>query len=102
MHNCKPGANVNVVKRADWTPLMLACTKQDVEVVKALVSNGADLGFVNKDGWTCLHLAAREGNVQILDTLLKSCNCEAENAVSSGQLKERKSRNGRKAIHIAG
>ena len=41
------------------TPLMLACTKDNLEVVETLVSNGASLELVNKDGWTPFHIACR-------------------------------------------
>ncbi len=41
------------------TPLMLACTKDDVETVRLLVENGASLSLRNKDGWTSFHIACR-------------------------------------------
>ncbi|CAL8100952.1 unnamed protein product [Orchesella dallaii] len=91
------GANVNVVKRADWTPLMLACTKQNISVIQALVRSGADFNFINKDGWTCLHIAAREGNTDIISYLLESC----KDGKLRKTLQERKSRNGRKPVHTA-
>ena len=41
------------------TPLMLACTKENVAVVETLVKSGASLDLVNKDGWTPFHIACR-------------------------------------------
>ena len=41
------------------TPLMLACTRDDLEVVRILVSHGASLKLRNKDGWTPFHIACR-------------------------------------------
>ena len=46
-HNVK----VDPLKRADWTPLMLACTKagpEALEVVKLLLRHDADLNLKNK------------------------------------------------------
>ena len=46
-HNVK----VDPLKRADWTPLMLACTKdgpEALEIVKMLICRGADLNLKNK------------------------------------------------------
>jgi ankyrin repeat protein len=38
---------------------MLACTKDNLEVIMKLVDAGANMGLVNKDGWNCFHIAAR-------------------------------------------
>ncbi|CAG7664884.1 unnamed protein product [Allacma fusca] len=92
------GADVNAVKKADWTPLMLACTKLNIEVVSILLTHGADPLFRNKDGWNSFHLATREGSVKILDLLLDNC------PISSPELQQlvnSRSRNGRKPLHTA-
>ncbi len=47
------------LKQGDWTPLMLACAKENVEIVRSLVIAGSDLHLRNKDGWTPFHIAAR-------------------------------------------
>ncbi|XP_059089525.1 ankyrin repeat domain-containing protein 16-like [Tigriopus californicus] len=61
-----PGVAVDVIKRGDWTPLMLACTKaENGPIVQLLLSAGADASRVNKDGWTAFHLASRLGDVTI-------------------------------------
>ena len=38
---------------------MLACTKDDLEVVQILVENKANLHLKNKDGWNSFHIAVR-------------------------------------------
>ncbi|PVD25198.1 hypothetical protein C0Q70_15696 [Pomacea canaliculata] len=51
------GCEVDCIKRGDWTPLMLACTRPQLDVVKLLVYHGANPAFVNKDGWNSFHIA---------------------------------------------
>lgn len=53
------GIHPDSLKQGDWTPLMLACTKNNLEIVQLLVSNGADVSLKNKDGWTAFHIACR-------------------------------------------
>lgn len=67
------GCQVDPLKRADWTPLMLACTKHDLQVVKLLIEKGANLKLRNKDGWTPFHIACREGHASIVGYLLDTC-----------------------------
>ncbi|NXC19388.1 ANR16 protein, partial [Corythaeola cristata] len=64
------GASVDCLKKADWTPLMMACTRQNLEVIKALVEHGANPLLKNKDGWNCFHIASREGHPQVIQYLL--------------------------------
>lgn len=91
---CYYGADVNALRRGDWTPLMLACTKIQpgisLDIVKKLVSCGAVINMQNKDGWSCVHLLAREGSLDVFNYLLK---CGLNVNV--------KTRNGRTALHIA-
>ncbi|KAF5283105.1 hypothetical protein FQA39_LY17412 [Lamprigera yunnana] len=66
------GADVNALKRSDWTPLMLTCTKitnTSYYCVKLLLENGAMVNFKNKDGWNVAHLISREGCNDILKIL---------------------------------
>ncbi|KAJ8950752.1 hypothetical protein NQ318_011245 [Aromia moschata] len=88
------GANVNALKRADWTALMLACTKvigeDSLKTVNILLKHGAIVNHKNKDGWTVLHLISREGDVAIFNLLLKH-----------GLDVTVKTKNGRSALHIA-
>ncbi|NXI52963.1 ANR16 protein, partial [Chloroceryle aenea] len=64
------GVSVDPLKKADWTPLMMACTRQNLEVIKALVEHGANPLLKNKDGWNCFHIASREGHPHVLQYLL--------------------------------
>lgn len=49
---------------------MMACTRQNLEVIKDLVEHGANPLLKNKDGWNCFHIASREGHGQVLGYLL--------------------------------
>jgi L-histidine N-alpha-methyltransferase len=87
----RAGAHVDSLKKADWTPLMLACTKQNLAVVEELVKGGASLSLVNKDGWTPFHIACREGHSDIIEFLLDT----------SPGCWDTVSRNGRTQLHTA-
>ena len=63
-------ADVDALKRADWTPLMFACVNGHLDCATVLVEHGASVDRVNKDGWTAFHLACREGHIEILKYLL--------------------------------
>ncbi|XP_066525269.1 ankyrin repeat domain-containing protein 16 isoform X2 [Hoplias malabaricus] len=65
------GAKIDCLKRADWTPLMMACTKRDLGVIKVLLDHGADPTLQNKDGWNSLHIACREGDPAVIEHLLQ-------------------------------
>ncbi|XP_040611478.1 ankyrin repeat domain-containing protein 16 isoform X2 [Mesocricetus auratus] len=60
------GAVVDSLKKADWTPLMMACTRKNLEVIQDLVEYGANPLLKNKDGWNSFHIASREGDPVIL------------------------------------
>nr|ACO15441.1 Ankyrin repeat domain-containing protein 16 [Caligus clemensi] len=81
------------LKRADWTPLMLACTKvNNVKSIRILIEDGeADLLRVNKDGWTPFHLIVCEGDLESIKYIL---------SVTPEAWKTR-SHNGRTPLHIA-
>ncbi|XP_059895118.1 ankyrin repeat domain-containing protein 16 isoform X2 [Gadus macrocephalus] len=69
------GAKVDCLKKADWTPLMMACTRRSPEVIQELLSQGADPFFKNKDGWNCFHIACREGDPLVVQHLLQVAPC---------------------------
>ncbi|XP_061494051.1 ankyrin repeat domain-containing protein 16 isoform X3 [Rhineura floridana] len=64
------GATVNCLKKADWTPLMMACTRRNLEVIQDLIQHGGNPLLKNKDGWNCFHIASREGDPQVIQYLL--------------------------------
>lgn len=71
---------------------MLACTRDNLEIIKYLVENQADIKQVNKDGWNAFHIAVREGHPDVVKYLL-------EIDLTLGF--ETKSRNGRSPVHTA-
>lgn len=86
---------MDCLKRADWTPLMLACTKTGsdaYECIVALLEAEASPFLRNKDGWTPMHIICRSGDQNAFDLLLKR----------SAKCVEDRSNNGRSAMHIAG
>nr|XP_016849037.1 PREDICTED: ankyrin repeat domain-containing protein 16 [Anolis carolinensis] len=64
------GAAVDCLKKSDWTPLMMACTRRNLEVIQDLVQHGANPLLKNKDGWNCFHIACREGDPRVIQYLL--------------------------------
>jgi len=98
-----PPVKVNRLKRADWSPAMLAVTSggdgtaskyanSALEIVKLLTLHGADLRLSNKDGWTALHLATRTGDLEVLAFLARH---------DGGGLVNTVSKNGRTPLHTA-
>ncbi|XP_039201703.1 ankyrin repeat domain-containing protein 16 isoform X1 [Crotalus tigris] len=63
-------AIVDCLKKADWTPLMMACTRRNLEIIRDLVHQGANPQLKNKDGWNCFHIASREGDPGVIQYLL--------------------------------
>lgn len=51
------GAAINTRNHRGETPLMLAVSSGDMDLVKTLVEGGAELNFVNQEGHTALSLA---------------------------------------------
>ncbi|XP_018362324.1 PREDICTED: ankyrin repeat domain-containing protein 16-like [Trachymyrmex cornetzi] len=88
------GASVDALKRGDWTPLMLACTKSGPtarQCIEALLAANANAYLRNKDGWTPLLIACRTGDENMVNILLKHLpKCIDD-----------RSNNGRSALHIA-
>ncbi|XP_075713613.1 ankyrin repeat domain-containing protein 16 [Rhinoderma darwinii] len=64
------GAQVDCLKKADWTPLMMACTRKNIDVIKDLIEHKADPKLKNKDGWNSFHIASREGEPVVIAYLL--------------------------------
>nr|XP_061809354.1 ankyrin repeat domain-containing protein 16-like [Nerophis lumbriciformis] len=64
------GAMVDSLKKADWTPLMMACTRRNLNVIRVLMEHSADPFLRNKDGWNAFHIACREGDPLVVGYLL--------------------------------
>lgn len=71
----KAGANVNITDNHEsWTPVMMAASEGQLEVVKILVANGADLSMVDTDGESPLDFAKSKNHshvVSYLETQMK-------------------------------
>ncbi|TRY54641.1 hypothetical protein DNTS_001621 [Danionella cerebrum] len=85
------GAQVDSLKKADWTPLMMACTRRNLSVVQELLDHGANATLQNKDGWSSFHIACREGDPAIIQHLL----------LVKPDVWETKSKTGRTPLHTA-
>lgn len=85
------GAKVDSLKKADWTPLMMACTRRNLEVIQELLDYGADPTLQNKDGWSSFHIACREGDPAIINHLL----------LAKPDIWKTKSKTGRTPLHTA-
>uniref|UniRef100_A0A8C1EI91 Ankyrin repeat domain 16 n=2 Tax=Cyprinus carpio TaxID=7962 RepID=A0A8C1EI91_CYPCA len=86
------GAKIDSLKKADWTPLMMACTRRNLDVILELLNHGADPVLQNKDGWNSFHIACREGDPAIIHHLL----------LAKPEVWKTKSKTGRTPLHTAG
>ena len=69
--------DVETADKAGQTPLMLAATQGNPEMVDILLSMGAHIDGTSKTGLTPLMLAARWGHLEVVMTLLnQKANCE--------------------------
>ncbi|KAM6984723.1 ankyrin repeat domain-containing protein 16 [Aplochiton taeniatus] len=66
----REGAKIDCLKKADWTPLMMACTRTNLMVIQELLFHGANPNLKNKDGWNSFHIACREGDLSVVEHLL--------------------------------
>ena len=79
-------SHVNALKRADWTPLMMAAAKPNTyEICKLLLEHGADPTLSNKDGWTPLHIASRQGDLDTFCLMLSSAPEVLDRCSSNGR-----------------
>ncbi|XP_059367877.1 ankyrin repeat domain-containing protein 16 [Carassius carassius] len=85
------GAKIDSLKKADWTPLMMACTRRNLNVILELLNHGADPVLQNKDGWNSFHIACREGDPAIIHHLL----------LAKPEVWKTKSKTGRTPLHTA-
>lgn len=74
------------------TPLMMACTRRNLEVIQELLCHGANPALRNKDGWNSFHIACREGEPLIIQHLLDA----------APEVWQTNSKTGRTPLHTAG
>lgn len=56
----------------EWTPILWAAAKGNLNMVKKLHRLGGNIIKPKKDGLTCLHIAATNNNIHILSYLLEN------------------------------
>ncbi|GAA5805279.1 hypothetical protein HPULCUR_010794 [Helicostylum pulchrum] len=78
--------DVNAMKRGDWTPVMSASLKGNIEIVQILVNAGALLNRTTRDGRTALYLAVQEGHIQLSKYLTDQYPQAITQATKSGRL----------------
>ncbi len=65
------GIDVNGIGSEGFTPLMMAASEEETEVLEYLIRKGADINLKN-NGWTALIEAADEGSLESMRRLLKA------------------------------
>lgn len=65
------GVDVNMLNRAENTPLMVAAKIGDHKVINTLLTYNADPNIVNKAGATALMIAAKYGHTHVVTMLLE-------------------------------
>ena len=64
---------------SDWTPLMKAVKKNDMDLVKNLLDSGADAKATNHYEWSALMMAAFYRNDKMVELLLPKSDAKAAN-----------------------
>lgn len=65
----KSNANLNCVNSINQTPLIIATSNNQIEVVKMLVAAGADTSLADINNWRPIHYAAVDNNVSMIEVL---------------------------------
>lgn len=64
--------DINIVNSEEKSPLMLACSRGDLELVRLLISKGARINFLSEKKETPLSAAVSSGNLELVKFLIKS------------------------------
>ncbi|XP_071796931.1 uncharacterized protein [Asterias amurensis] len=67
----KPAVNVNIRDDSNWTPLHIAASVGQEDIVTVLVSKGAEVNSANSTGQTPLHYAASRDRQKVAEILLE-------------------------------
>jgi ankyrin repeat protein len=79
------GIQIDVIDKYGYTPLMLACINNNIDVAAAFLARGAKANHQDKEGVTPLHFAAQLGHVNLFSLLIKHgahINAKAKNGVT--------------------
>ena len=78
---------VNSKQQDDFTTVLYACHRGNLEILKLLVSFGGDVRASSRNGVTCLHLACVSGNLDVVKYLLlvHDFDCRIKSASSGSQ-----------------
>lgn len=63
---------INAVNSDEKSPLMLACSRGDMDLVQLLISKGASINFLSKNGDTPLSAAVSSGNLALVKFIIES------------------------------
>ena len=66
------GANVNQKTVDEYSSLLIAVCRPNLEIIKILFRNGANTKAVNKLGQTAIHLAAIYGSPEAMTYLISN------------------------------
>jgi ankyrin repeat protein len=59
------GFVVNEIDKNKWTPLLYACDKQNIELVKFLVNHGADVSYKDTQGYDAIDISYYAGEYRM-------------------------------------
>ncbi|CAG2206270.1 unnamed protein product [Mytilus edulis] len=78
---CGEGADVNKRRSKSTTPLLIACYKNRIKVVRVLLRcDDVDIELSDKNGCSPIHIASQQGHVDVVQELLQySANVNACN-----------------------
>ncbi|RLN86126.1 hypothetical protein BBJ28_00005151, partial [Nothophytophthora sp. Chile5] len=63
-------SDVDVTNKQNWTPLIAAAARGNIEIVRLLIEKNADVNRKRRGDMTALHLATERGHAEMVDLLL--------------------------------
>ena len=96
-----PKTELDAIDELGWTPLMIACSAGNIEIVKELIGSGADINRPNINGQTVLHYAASKSHFEICELLLNSkANVNSQDKYGSTPLHRAASKGNTKIVNL--